>query len=103
MFMCIGIPMQVIESNGLLAKCQGRGETRTLNLALLGEQPSGTWVLAFIDSAREVLDEKSAIMINAALDGAASILSGATDLTHHFPDLIGREPELPDFLREQKP
>lgn len=100
--MCVGIPMQVIECHGLLAKCRGRGETHTLNLALLGEQPPGTWLLAFLDSAREVLDEASAARINAALDGLESIMNGASDISSYFPDLIGRQPELPEFLRGKK-
>jgi hydrogenase expression/formation protein HypC len=100
--MCIGIPMKIIECNGLMAKCQGRGETRNLSLALLGEQPLGTWVLMSIDTAREVLDEETAMRINAALDGAVGIMDEPMDLTRFFPDLIGREPELPDFLKGNK-
>lgn len=99
--MCIGIPMKITKCDGILAEGHGRGETRTLNLALLGEQPVGTWVLAFLDSAREVLDEASAVRINAALDAASVVLTGETDLSQHFPDLIGKEPELPEFLRKQ--
>ncbi|MDA8416655.1 MAG: HypC/HybG/HupF family hydrogenase formation chaperone [Betaproteobacteria bacterium] len=100
--MCIGIPMKIIECNGLMAKCQGRGETRNLSLALLGEQPLGTWVLMSIDTAREVLDEETAMRINAALDGAVAAMDEPMDLTRFFPDLIGREPELPDFLKGNK-
>jgi hydrogenase expression/formation protein HypC len=101
--MCIGIPMKVIECNGMMAKCQGRGETRNLSLALLGKQSPGTWVLTSVNTAREVLDEEAAMRINAALDAAESIMSEQIDLARFFPDLIGREPELPDFLKGNKP
>lgn len=92
--------MQIIESNGFAARCQGRGEIRVVNLALLGEQPVGTWVLVFLDSAREILDEERASLISAALDGATRILHNPVSLDSYFPDLTGREPELPAFLRE---
>jgi hydrogenase expression/formation protein HypC len=35
--MCIGIPMQVIESDGRFALCEGRGERRRVQTALVGE------------------------------------------------------------------
>lgn len=98
--MCIGIPMQIIESNGFTARCEGRNEIRIVNMALLGEQPVGTRVLVFLDSAREILDEERATLINAALDGATRILHDPVSLDRYFPDLTGREPELPAFLRE---
>jgi hydrogenase expression/formation protein HypC len=97
--MCIGIPMKVIECNGIIAKCVGRGQTRAVNLALIGEQSVGTWVLMAIDSAREVLDEATANQINEALDGAELAINSPIDLSKYFPDLIGREPELPAFLK----
>ncbi|MHB0991064.1 MAG: HypC/HybG/HupF family hydrogenase formation chaperone [Burkholderiales bacterium] len=100
--MCIGIPMQVMECNGMMAKCRGRGETRNLSLALLGEQAPGTWVLTSLAMAREVLDEETAMRINSALDGAEGIMRENMDMSEFFPDLVGREPELPDFLKGNK-
>lgn len=97
--MCLGLPMQVLECNGYVALCQGRGGLRQLDLALVGEQPPGTWLLAFIDAAREVIDEAAAQRINAALDGLEAAMDGETDLSAHFADLIGRTPELPPHLR----
>jgi len=101
--MCIGIPMRVIESNGMMARCAGRGGERWLDLALVGAQPAGTWLLAFIDSAREVIDAARAAMIDDALDALEAALDGETDLSVHFADLIEREPQLPEHLRGTQP
>lgn len=97
--MCLGIPMQVVECNGYVAHCQGRGGFRQLDLALVGEQPPGTWLLAFIDAAREVIDAETAARINAALDGLEAVMAGETDISRHFADLVDRTPELPPHLR----
>lgn len=97
--MCIGIPMRVIEVNGLMARCRGRGSERWLDLSLVGDQVPGTWLLAFIDAAREVLEADSAARINAALDALEAALDGATDLSAYFADLVERPPQLPEHLR----
>ena len=97
--MCVGIPMQVIECSNFMARCQGRGQERTLNLALVGDQPPGTWLMAFLDSAREILDEQSARLINQALDGLEAAMNGEMDVSRHFADLLDRPPELPAHLR----
>ena len=97
--MCLGIPMQVVECNGYVAHCQGRGGVRQLDLALVGEQLPGTWLLAFIDAAREVIDAETAARINAALDGLEAVMAGETDISRHFADLVDRAPELPPHLR----
>lgn len=101
--MCIGIPMRVVECQGLTALCEGRGGRRSLDLALVGEQPPGTWLLAFLDAAREVIGADAARLIDAALDGLDAALNGGTDLDARldacFADLIGREPQLPEHLR----
>lgn len=97
--MCLGIPMQVLECHGNVALCQCRGGVRQLDLSLVGEQPVGAWLLAFIDAAREVLDVEAAARINAALDGLEAVLAGETDVSRHFADLFERTPELPPHLR----
>jgi hydrogenase expression/formation protein HypC len=97
--MCLGIPMRVVESHGLMARCAGRGIERWLDLALVGAQPAGTWLLAFIDTAREVIDLPRAALINDALDALEAALEGEMDLSAHFADLLNREPELPEHLR----
>lgn len=97
--MCIGIPMQVVECHGLVAHCASRNGPRRIDLALVGEQPPGTWLLTFIDAAREVIAPEVAARIEAALNGLEAALNGATDLDVHFADLIGRTPELPAHLK----
>jgi hydrogenase expression/formation protein HypC len=78
--MCIGIPMQVVESHGFVARCEGRGETADLNMLLVG-------------SAREVLSADDARKINDALDALEAVMSGdeEVDIDAHFADLAGRE------------
>lgn len=97
--MCIGIPMRIVEANGLVAFCDSRNGPRRIDLALVGEQPPGTWLLTFIDAAREVIDADTAARIESALAGLEAAMNGATDLDAHFADLIGRTPELPAHLK----
>jgi hydrogenase expression/formation protein HypC len=91
--------MRVIECHGYVAHCHGRGGPRQIDLALVGEQPPGTWLLCFIDAAREVIDAESAARIDAALDGLEAVMGGETDIAAHFADLFERTPELPPHLR----
>jgi len=75
-----------------VAWCEGRGERRRLDLALIGAQPEGTWVVAFRDVARQVLSEDEAKALNLALDGLQAALRGETaDLDAYFPDLVRRD------------
>lgn len=74
--MCIGIPMQVIATDPGYAQCAGRGETRRVRTALLGDVAPGEWLLVFIDSALERLDEERAGEINATLDLLQLALGG---------------------------
>ncbi|HNQ03150.1 MAG TPA: HypC/HybG/HupF family hydrogenase formation chaperone [Thiobacillaceae bacterium] len=97
--MCVGIPMRVVECQGLTARCEGRQGLRRLDLALVGDQPPGTWLLCFLDTAREVIDAETAARIDAALDGLEAAMAGATDIAHHFADLTARTPALPPHLR----
>jgi hydrogenase expression/formation protein HypC len=100
--MCIGIPLQVVSVEGIFAWCEGRGEPQRLGMSLVGPQPPGTWVLAFLGTAREVLEPEQARLIGEALDGLeAALHGGATDLDRFFPDLVGREPQLPPHLRPE--
>lgn len=120
--MCIGIPAQVIEclpcggfepvqgsgdghKDGYgphygphVARCNSRHGTLQVDLSLVGAQPAGTWLLVFLDAAREVIDAKRAAAIDAALDALAAAENGATDFSAFFADL-DREPQLPEFLR----
>jgi hydrogenase expression/formation protein HypC len=102
--MCIGIPMQVLPggAGALVAWCDGRNGREQLDMLLVGAQPVGTWVLAFQGAARRVLDAQEAAGIDRALDALGGALAGdegSIDLAAFFPDLIGREPQLPEHLR----
>lgn len=79
--------MQVVESDGALAWCEGRGRRERINMLLVGEQPTGTWVLAFLGSAREVLEPEQAAQANEALDALEAAMAGETDFSEYFKDL----------------
>jgi hydrogenase expression/formation protein HypC len=97
--MCLAIPMRVLSGGQLVAWCEGRGERRQLDLALIGAQPEGTWVVAFRDVARQVLTGEEAAALNLALDGLEAALRGETaNLDAYFPDLVGRSPEPPEAV-----
>ncbi len=101
--MCIGIPMQVIEARGASALCEGRGERTDIDLALVGEQPKGSWVLVFLGAAREIISAHRARQITDALDAMELALNGGDGaaIDALFPDLANREPQLPDFLKDK--
>jgi hydrogenase expression/formation protein HypC len=96
--MCIGIPMTVLEGDDHAARCERRGVVRQVSMLLIGPVPVGTQVLVHVNSAVRVLDAEEARQIDDALDGVAAALAGQP-FEHLFADLIGREPELPAFLR----
>ena len=97
--MCIGVPMQIFERGTGSARCEGRGVAETLNLMLVGEQPVGTWVLAFRGTAMRVMSSAEARETNAALDALDAVLAGSGDIDAHFADLVDREPALPEHLK----
>jgi hydrogenase expression/formation protein HypC len=99
--MCIGIPMQVMEVEAGHAWCEGMGERKRINMMLVGEQPVGSWVLVFIDSAREVISVEDAQRITQAVQAVNLAMQGETDLGHLFSDLVDSEPQLPEFLRSK--
>jgi len=103
--MCMGIPMKIISTSPGYALCQRPDDlTDTLvnvDMKLVGEQPQGTWVLTFLDAAREVLTEEKATEISNALKAVEQALYGGSDIDHLFADLVNREPELPDHLKPQ--
>ncbi|MFZ2168743.1 MAG: HypC/HybG/HupF family hydrogenase formation chaperone [Methylococcaceae bacterium] len=97
--MCIGLPMQVVEPRGESALCMYRGEQTLVDMMLVGEQPSGTWLLVFLHAAREVISEQKARQIADALEAMSLAMQGETQFDHLFADLVGREPQLPEFLK----
>jgi hydrogenase expression/formation protein HypC len=102
--MCIGIPMQVMEIAGDgAAWCMGRDGRARIDMALVGPQPPGTWLLTFIGAAREVMTPEAAARTDAALDALAAVLAGDTStLDDAFADLVSREPQLPEHLQKGK-
>lgn len=101
--MCIGIPMQITAVEPGYAWCEGMGERKRIDTLLTGEQPVGTWVLVFIDSAREVLSSEDARRISDAVMAVNLAMQGETDVAHLFADLVDREPQLPEFLQVPTP
>lgn len=101
--MCIGLPMQVVEPNGRFAVCRCGAEMRKVDMVLVGEQPAGTWVLVFINAAREVMTAEQAAKTADALEALALVMRGETSVDHLFADLAGREPELPAHLKSLLP
>jgi hydrogenase assembly chaperone HypC/HupF len=101
--MCLGIPMQVVEAEGDgAAWCTGREGRALIDMALVGPQPPGTWLLTFVGAAREVMDAEAAARTDAALDALAAVLQGDSSLIDHaFADLVSREPQLPEHLRKK--
>lgn len=98
--MCMGIPMQVIDSGPGHALCCDRdGSHHCVDTQLVGQQPPGTWLLIFLGAAREVLDEVAAQRIGDALEALGRVMQGDTGVDHLFADLADREPQLPEFLR----
>lgn len=99
--MCVGVPMQVIEAAGESAAwCMGREGRSRIDMALIGPQPPGTWLLTFMGAAREVMTPEAAARTDAAIDALAAALRGdSASIDDAFADLVNREPQLPDHLR----
>ena len=97
--MCIGIPMQVIESDGLLSRCAARDGEHSVDTSLVGPLQPGQWIMVFLGSAREVITAETAQITLNALAALELAMRGETDIDHLFADLIDREPELPAHLR----
>jgi hydrogenase expression/formation protein HypC len=98
--MCIGEPMQVLESTSHQAWCEADGRRERLDMMLVGAQPAGTWVLAFLGAARQVLSADEAAQSRAGRQALAAVLAGQGQVDEYFADLVGREPVLPAHLRK---
>ncbi len=96
--MCIGIPMRVVAPDGLFAQCEGRNGERRIDMALIGPQPVGAWVVTSMGIAQAAIDEDTAIKMEQALEAVALALEGKP-VDHLFADLVDREPELPEHLK----
>ncbi|WP_298394557.1 HypC/HybG/HupF family hydrogenase formation chaperone [uncultured Azonexus sp.] len=100
--MCLGIPVEVLACGEHFARCRGRDGEVSIDIRLVGAQPPGTWLLCFLDAAREVIPAERAAAVNAALSALSAVNAGETDLSAFFADL-DREPQLPEFLRTSCP
>lgn len=98
--MCLGIPMQVLDFNGDYAVCERDGEQFLIDTQLVGKPQIGNWLLTFLNTAREIINAEQALLINNALQALNLTLQGETDIDYLFADLINRQPQLPDFLRD---
>jgi hydrogenase expression/formation protein HypC len=96
---CLGIPMEVLEADGNVAVCRGRNGVVKIDATLVAPVAPGDWLLTWLGSARSKLDAGEASRIDQALDGLEAIERGEFDLAKYFPDLVDREPQLPDHLR----
>jgi hydrogenase expression/formation protein HypC len=93
--------MQVMEPEGAGgAWCMGREGRQLIDMRLVGAQAPGTWILAFVGAAREVMTPEAAARTDAAIDALSAALRGDTaSIDHAFADLVNREPQLPEHLR----
>lgn len=74
--MCIGMPMQVTATEPGHAWCEGRGERRRVNTALVGPLEPGDWLLVFLGDARERITAQRAAEVDSALDLALGAMQG---------------------------
>jgi hydrogenase expression/formation protein HypC len=97
--MCVGIPMQITGTEAGVAVCEGRGRRERIDLALVGDQPQGSWILAYQGCAVRTLTPIEAAQTAAALDALEAVLAGEANVDAYFADLIEREPVLPAHLK----
>lgn len=96
--MCVGIPMQVLSVDGLIATATDGREEGLVDLALTGPVAVGTWLLTHLGAAREVISAEDASKISAALDGLRAVMQGG-GVGDAFADLEERGPQLPPHLQ----
>lgn len=95
--MCLGLPMQVLEAEELSALVARGPDRRRVSLLLVGPVEVGATLLIHCDTAVRILDAVEAEQLESALRGLEAALKGE-DIAAFFPDLVGREPVLPDHL-----
>ncbi|WP_308442990.1 MULTISPECIES: HypC/HybG/HupF family hydrogenase formation chaperone [Jannaschia] len=93
----MGIPLRIETVDGLTAVAADGARRETVDLALVGTQTPGTWVLTHLGAAREVLTERDADLIRAALAGLGRLMQGG-ELGDAFADIETRGPQLPPHL-----
>lgn len=101
--MCVGVPMLIVSAEPGMAVCEGRGRRERVSMLLPGDQPVGTWILAYQGGAVRTMTSVEAAQTSAALDALEAALAGETDLDRYFADLSVREPQLPPHLKGGTP
>lgn len=98
--MCLSIPMQIVAWEGeggdfaIVERAQGDALRRErVNMMLIGQQPVGTWILASLGLAKEVIDDAERALIEDALAALSASLDGDYDPANHFADLSSRPDE----------
>jgi hydrogenase expression/formation protein HypC len=100
--MCLGIPVRVVACEGTVARCEGRDGVVDVDVSLVAPVVPGEWLMTFLGAARGRLDADEAARIGLALGALEAIERGEPfDAAAFFPDLVNREPQLPDFLRDK--
>lgn len=97
--MCIGLPMQVVAVDGFTARCATHDGEQLVDISLVSDARPGDWVMVFLGAAREVISVETARVTLDALQALQLAMRGETHIDHLFADLVGREPELPEFLK----
>ena len=67
--------MIVLEADSGKAKCEGMGVNRVVDTLLVGNPQPGTWLLVFMNSAREVLSAEQAARITDGVTAVDQIMS----------------------------
>ena len=60
--MCLGIPMQIVEINGFVARCQAKGVERDVNLFMMQDEPPavGEFVMVHVGYAIQKISPQDA-------------------------------------------
>lgn len=99
--------MQVIEMRESHALCEADDKQELIDMMLVGDQPKGTWILNFLGAAREVMTPEFAKQTRQALSALGDVMGGDiannNQIDHLFPDLVNREPQLPEHLQALVP
>lgn len=96
--MCLGLPMQLLSKDGTRGSALYKGRLENVDLSLTPEAEAGSFMLVFLGSSRQVVDEAFAREVEGAHAALEAVLTGG-DVDAGFPDLVGREPSLPPHLQ----
>ena len=79
--MCLGIPMEIVEVNGTVARCRARGVERDVSLFLVQDQnpQPGDWVVVHVGYAIQRVDPAAGRAATTLLEEA---LSGGGNIPH---------------------